>query len=367
VALPQGLEGSLHTKIFDELEVAGAAPASVGPLAFVTVPFERTGVITLWVPEHQVTVTPDGTTWLTSIDPDAALGVLSSEPIDALGVAYPITTTTYAPTADSYARAVAHAVESLRRGEIQKVVLARRVEGEVDAVIDPAAVASRLHEREPACTLYAFPAPDGQRFIGASPELLVASIDGSVSAHPLAGTVALDQESDGPEYAQWLLGSTKNLFEHRVVVDDIVERLSSRCGDVRADAKPSIVTLRSVAHLGTWIHGKLDGRSPSSALELLALLHPTAAVGGIPQADALDAIHRLEVEERGLYAGAVGWIDVEGSGEWWLAIRGITLDGSRFHAWAGAGIVADSDPIAEREETRDKLASVLAGLGGSPS
>jgi isochorismate synthase len=115
--------------------------------------------------------------------------------------------------------------------------------------------------------------------------------------------------------------------------------------------------------LGTWIHGKLEATRPATALELLSLLHPTAAVGGIPQRDALDVIHRLESDRRDLYAGAVGWIDAEGNGEWWLGIRGITLSGTNFSAWAGAGIVADSDPIAEREETRDKLASILVGLG----
>jgi len=172
-------------------------------------------------------------------------------------------------------------------------------------------------------------------------------------------------EADADDYATWLLGSTKNLFEHRVVVDDIVQRLTRRCADVRADGRPSIVILRSVAHLGTWIHGKALTDDPTDALELLGLLHPTPAVGGLPQQRALEIIQQLEPEDRGLYAGAVGWIDATGNGEWWIAIRGVLLNDDTFTAWAGAGIVADSDPIGEREETRNKLSSILAGLGTS--
>jgi isochorismate synthase len=123
------------------------------------------------------------------------------------------------------------------------------------------------------------------------------------------------------------------------------------------------VTLRSVAHLGTWIHAKVLDGDAFGALELLAQIHPTAAVGGIPRERGVEVIDQLEGEPRGLFGGAVGWLDANGSGEWWLAIRGIELDRDHFLAWAGAGIVADSDPIAEREETRDKLAAILVGLG----
>ena len=92
------------------------------------------------------------------------------------------------------------------------------------------------------------------------------------------------------------------------------------------------------------------------------MLHPTAAVGGIPRVAAYELLQRLESFERGHYAGPVGWVDQSGDGEFWIGIRGVLVDGADFEAWAGAGIVSESDPIAEREETRDKLASVLSSV-----
>jgi isochorismate synthase len=363
--LAGGLTDGRQPSLLDGIEAEGqAAPSTIAPVAFAAIPFERSEPGFLSVPEHQVACDRDGTTWVLSTHPDHALAAIAAESVADLHARYRVDLLEHSPSPDGYARAVASAVELIRHSELQKVVLARRVVGQADAPIDSAAVLQRLHEREPACTLFAAP-HQGGRFIGASPELVVACDGGSVSAHPLAGTIAVPSEDDGPEYATWLLGSSKNLFEHRVVVEDLVERLAARCDDVEADARPTVVTLRSVAHLGTWIHGKVRPSERASAYDLLSLVHPTAAVGGIPQERALDVIHELEPTTRGLYAGAIGWLDAEASGQWWLAIRGVSINGTRFEAWAGAGIVADSDPVAEREETRDKLTAILGGFGAT--
>ena len=123
------------------------------------------------------------------------------------------------------------------------------------------------------------------------------------------------------------------------------------------------MTLRTVAHLGTWIRGhEADPSLAPDALTLLDLLHPTAAVGGLPRVEAYELLQRLEPFDRGHYAGPVGWIDQNGDGEFWIGIRGVLVEGANFEAWAGAGIVSESDPIAEREETRDKLASVMSSV-----
>ena len=369
LTLTDGLEGPLTgVDQLEEITVVGEpGPTGTGPTVFVTVPFDRRGDIHGWLPEHVVTQLSDGSTWLTSAsdkDLDALVLCADVEPAQTHRT-NAVIDRTFLPTPDGYARAVATAVDEMRHSDLQKVVLARRVAGQTERPIDPAAVAIRLHEREPACTLYAVPSRSEGRFIGASPELLVSCLDDAVTCHPLAGTVALPEGEDSLDYAKWLMGSEKNLFEHRVMVDDIIERLRDVCDDVRADLQPSIVTLRSVAHLGTWIQGKVSGETQATTpFELLRLLHPTAAVGGIPAQRAQEVISRLEPEPRGLYAGAVGWFDHLGNGEFWVAIRGMTLKDDRFSAWAGAGIVGESDPIAEREETKDKLASILAGLGG---
>jgi isochorismate synthase len=241
--------------------------------------------------------------------------------------------------------------------------LARAVLGSVPEPIDAAAVAQRLKVREPICTLYSLPTGDGRRFVGASPELLVRRAGTEILCHPLAGTITLPPNVAPDDYETWLLGSTKNLHEHGLVVDEIVRNLANVYDDITADAEPSIVTLRTVAHLGTWISAKSHSLDDApDALEVLRLLHPTAAVGGIPQESAYELILRLEEHDRGNFAGPLGWIDAEGDGEWWIALRGVLIAGREFEAWAGAGIVSESDPIAEREETKDKLNVVLSSV-----
>jgi len=231
----------------------------------------------------------------------------------------------------------------------------------VDHPIDPAAVAHRLRRREPSCTIYALPLPDGRRFVGATPELLVARHDDTATCHPLAGTIALPDNVDPNDYQNWLLGSSKNLREHAIVADEVTGLLQTFYADVSADPTPSIMALRTVAHLGTWIRAA-SPLAPVDVLTLLRSLHPTAAVGGLPRTKAYELLQSLERLDRGHYAGPVGWCDDEGNGEWWIGIRGVMIHESSFEAWAGAGILSESDPIAEREETRNKLASILAAV-----
>jgi isochorismate synthase EntC len=199
--------------------------------------------------------------------------------------------------------------------------------------------------------------------VGASPELLVRRRGAEISCHPLAGTITLPPNVAPDDYETWLLGSTKNLHEHSVVVDEIVLNLAHVYEEIYADPEPSIVALRTVAHLGTHVSARHPTLANApDALDVLRLLHPTAAVGGIPREPAYDLIQRLEQHDRGAFAGPVGWMDARGDGEWWIGLRGVLLSGVSFEAWAGAGIVSESDPIAEREETRTKLAVVLSSL-----
>ncbi len=230
--------------------------------------------------------------------------------------------------------------------------------------IDCGAVAQRLRVREPSCTIYGLPTTDARRFVGASPELLVRRRAATSRVIRSPGTIAIPPDVDPEDYHAWLLGSAKNLHEHGVLVDDVVTTLGRYYDDISADATPSIVTLRTVAHLGTWIRGRHDDAADApDALELLDILHPTAAVGGLPRVRGLRAAAASRtLRPRPLRrTGRAGSIRTatESSGSasaasWWT--------GADFEAWAGAGIVSESDPIAEREETRDKLASVLSSV-----
>ena len=345
-------------------EVTGEdGPAGTGVIAFGALPFDRTASATLEIPEFCITQFASGETWVSAAEDSANWVEYLEDVVAPTQETQSPRSLVFQPTPEEYAHNVALAVEILRRKEIDKVVLARAVLGTVPEAIDAAAIAQRLKQREPICTLYSVPTPAGQRFVGASPELLVRRMGDEIQCHPLAGTITLPPNVAPDDYETWLLGSAKNLHEHSVMVDEIVLNLSGVYDEIYVDPEPSIVTLRTVAHLGTHVSARHSSLADApDALEVLRMLHPTAAVGGIPREMAYDLICRLEQHDRGVFAGPVGWIDERGDGEWWIGLRGVLIKDREFEAWAGAGIVSESDPMAEREETRAKLAVVLTSL-----
>ncbi len=370
-------------RVVDQLELAGGlgtttsvtealarhelvgddGPAGTGVVAFGALPFDRNATGALSVPQFVLTQYANGNAWLTTPSANDQWRELYDTAVAPTQETQRPTSVTFQPAPEVYARHVAHAVEILRRKEIDKVVLARAVLGTVPEPFDAAAIAQRLRSREPICTIYSLPTDDGRRFVGASPELLVRRSANMIECHPLAGTITLPENVSPDDYETWLLGSTKNLHEHALVVDEIVSNLSNVYDDITVDAEPSIVALRTVAHLGTQLSAQWSGSEPApDALDVLRMLHPTAAVGGMPRESAYELLCRLEEHDRGNFAGPVGWIDATGDGEWWIGLRGVIVRGREFEAWAGAGIVSESDPVAEREETRDKLAVVLSSL-----
>jgi isochorismate synthase len=266
-----------------------------------------------------------------------------------------------------YRAAVARAVEEMEApaARLRKVVLSRPLTVELSGRLALTHVLRRLRTAEPTCTVFAMPTPDGT-FFGASPELLVARHEARVTCHPLAGTVPRGTTARNDADAQgWLAGSDKERAEHRYVVDDIAGVLAPLCEELTVPETPSLVAFRSVAHLGTRIAGRLAAPLPT-ILRLLERLHPTPAVGGTPRAEALAAIAAGEPDDRGYWAGPVGWADAHGDGEWVIGIRSALLhaaDATPGNAVldlrAGSGIVAGSDPRAEAEETNVKLATVL--------
>jgi isochorismate synthase len=207
--------------------------------------------------------------------------------------------------------------------------------------------------------------PEAPQLLGASPELLVRRRGERLVSLPLAGSIprAADPVEDR-QRAEDLQHSTKDLAEHSFVVDEIVEALSRVCRRVEADPRPRLVSTDTLHHLGTRISAELavpDHRG-LSALHLAQLLQPTPAVGGVPRSAALDVIAQLE-SDRGPLTGAVGWVDGSGDGEFAVTIRAGVLDGERLRLYAGAGIVAGSDPESELRETGAKLATMLKAVG----
>jgi salicylate biosynthesis isochorismate synthase len=247
---------------------------------------------------------------------------------------------------------VQDALAEIRAGKLQKVVLARAVDFEADAPIDADALLSRLSAAYPICRAFLVRAGDAA-FLGATPELL-CSVDGDAArADALAGSARPGEEPA-------LLGSGKDLREHRAVVDYLEQRLSPLSRELRIPPEPQIQQLSNVIHLRTPIEARLhNGRS---AADVVAALHPTPAVCGTPPEAALEFIQRREGLDRGLYAGFVGWAG-PGHAELAVALRCAVVRGNRARLFVGAGIVEGSEPQKEWEETEMKARALLGALG----
>lgn len=254
-----------------------------------------------------------------------------------------------AMSADAYRAAVAAVAAEIAAGGIEKVVLARDVVIEPDAPVDPGALLDTLLDVQPGANVFSI---DG--LVGASPETLITVHDGVVSARVLAGTA-------GPGDGGSLLSSAKDLAEHAFAVQSVLEALRPHLSELESSATPVVLELPHLSHLATDVAGRIaDG---ADVLALVEALHPTAAVAGTPTAAAMTRIRELEALDRGRYAGPVGWMNARGDGEWAIALRSAQLgsDGT-YRAFAGAGIVAESDPEAELAETALKLRPMLAAL-----
>ena len=242
-------------------------------------------------------------------------------------------------------------------GACEKIVLARRAEVELAAPVDPRALLGRLDVRHPDCFRFAVRRGDAL-FAGASPERLVAVSGNRVETEAMAGSIRAGRAGGG---ARALLDSRKDRGEHAVVTRAIARNLAPLCSEIELAPAPEVRPLRHVMHLCTPVRGRLE--PPRHLLEVAAALHPTPAVGGEPTDRALEWIAAGEAP-RGWYAGAVGWFDRDGDGELAVALRSGLVCGDRAWVWAGAGIVAESDPDAEYAETGDKQRAFLDALGG---
>lgn len=270
------------------------------------------------------------------------------------------------PEPSDYAEAVRTALRRIGEGTVTKVVLARTVELEVVS-IDIAVLASRLAARDPQAHTFAVrlpeTGPDRRALVGASPELLVAKSGRTVTSHPLAGSAARCADpAEDRRRAEALLASAKNTHEHAVVVEMIAERLRPFCTALTVPSAPELVGTATMWHLGSRIHGRLIGPEVS-AVDLATALHPTPAVCGTPTEGARSLIGLLESFDRGHYAGTVGWCDAAGDGEWVVALRCAEVGSASVRLFAGAGVVAGSDPAAELAETTAKLRTLHLALG----
>ncbi len=279
-------------------------------------------------------------------------------PAEAPEAAAPRFTTT---EAGDYRSAVATALERIAAGEFKKIVLARARDVRSDQALHPLRVLNGLRQRFPDCYSFSFANGRGQSFIGASPERLVRVSKGVLETEALAGSMRRGAgASEDAALAAALLGSEKDQREQREVLDDIVARLTPLGLTPEHAARPQLLRLANVQHLHTPLRAVLP--DTVRLLDVLAALHPTPAVGGSPRTAAVARIRELEGFPRGLYAGALGWLNARGGGEFFVGIRSALVDGATARVFAGAGIVAGSTPEKEFAETELKFKAMLDAL-----
>jgi isochorismate synthase len=276
------------------------------------------------------------------------------------------------PEPDEHRSRISAALVRLRDpgSGLQKVVLARALKLAAEGPLDARTIVDRLVSADPTANAYlvdltaAGGGYSGTALVGASPELLVARQGDHVVCAPFAGSAPRLPDPDADEASgAALAASTKNRHEHQLVVDAVREALHPLCAELEVAPEPKLNKTAAVWHLYTPIHGRLREKS-TTALDLAVKLHPTPAVGGVPTEAAAGLINDIE-GDRGFYAGAVGWCDQRGDGRWVVSIRCAQLSADRrtAHAYAGGGIVAESEPDDEVDETTTKFNTIFAALG----
>jgi isochorismate synthase len=246
---------------------------------------------------------------------------------------------------------VAAILEEVEAGRVAKIVAARAAELAVESSADPTAVLQALVGRFPGCTGFLLER-NGEAFLGATPERLLSLTGTEVAAEALAG-------SGPPGEVEALIASAKDRLEHGLVSDEIIRRLQPLCDDVRSEEiRP--LELPNIVHLQTPIRARASGGT--SLLELVAALHPTPAVGGVPREAAVRWIDENEPVGRGWYTGPFGWLDASGDGEFVVALRSGLFSEGRALLYAGAGLVSGSDPESEWEETEAKMRALRDAL-----
>ncbi len=263
---------------------------------------------------------------------------------------------------EHYEGAVARAVERIRAGALEKIVLAREVTVSAPTPHDAAAVFGVLRAGFASC--YVFCAGRGDAaFVAASPELLIRRDGQRAQTVALAGSTRRSADPAVDDHlGEQLLHSAKDREEQAIVMRRIARALRPHAVWVAAPEEPALIKVANIQHLATPIRAQLT--QPLGAVELAGLLHPTPAVGGEPHTAAAPLIPAFEGLDRGWYAGAVGWTDANDDGEFCVALRCALLRGTEARLYAGVGVVRDSDPAAELNETEIKLAALLPVLAG---
>jgi menaquinone-specific isochorismate synthase len=263
--------------------------------------------------------------------------------------------------ASQFKTSVKSALESIESQYFSKIVLSQAINVISQTPFNLIDSLNNLRLSYPDCYVFSTSNGKGQNFIGASPERLISIHNNQLLTDALAGSAPRGKtEAGDAKLAQELLESEKDIREHQVVIDFIVDRLSKIGITPNFSLVPRLLQLSNIQHLWTPITARIP--ADIHLLKILAQLHPTPAVAGVPRDIALEQIRRCESGDRSLYAAPLGWIDRRGNGEFAVGIRSALIDGDRAILYAGAGIVAGSEPEKELAEIQLKLQPLLNAL-----
>lgn len=267
------------------------------------------------------------------------------------------------PDEQGFKKAVQHAIVNFQHSDIRKAVLSRICELHFSEPVDVQRLLASLRVQNPNGYQFRVPLSEGGELIGVSPELLLRKRGAQIESNPLAGSAKrqADPEQDRA-IADHLMTSSKDQYEHHLVIDEIRRVLAPYCAELEIPEHPSLMSTSALWHLSTQIKGRLH-HPELNALQLACQLHPTPAVCGYPTGQARKLINLVEPFERGLFTGIVGWCDSQGNGEWVVTIRCGIVQHKNIRLFAGAGIVEASQPDAEWNETQAKLGTMLNACG----
>lgn len=337
--------GNLAASWLQKAKLAGIAE----PVLLGSIPFEPEATAQFLIPQQYNRMTLDALK-------------MSLRGSQQMSVPLHVTDHHFVPDQHGYQTAVSAALSAFAAGELDKVVLGKQLAMQLDRPVDIARVLLTLLDNNPRGYLFSLPLLDDVLF-GMSPELLIRREGNQLLTNPLAGSLHRSTDAaEIPRQIESLMQSAKDRHEHQVVVDDIVRHLTPLCSNLRVPSAPSVLQTDSMLHLSTVIAGELIDPD-CSVLQAAMSLHPTPAVCGYPLTTAREFIARHERLPRQAFAGLVGWCDAHGQGEWYIAIRCGRTCAHQLTLFAGAGIVAGSDPELEWLETHAKMTTMLHACG----
>ena len=336
-------------EVTNEVKLSGSGLICFGSIAFS----DQSPSTSVLVIPNVIVGKQDDKLWLTTVNIDEA------KALELISFDSPFTSATFEPgqiTPDQYILNVERAVEEIAAKNIEKVVLARDLKASVSESFNINPVLRKLEKKFDSCYIYSV---DG--LFGASPELLVKVERQQFSARVLAGTAGRGTDP-GVDQAigAALFDSPKNRSEHKYAIDSLVSSLEQFTDQIEVDDKPFSIALPNLWHLASDVRALLN--SDASSLQVVNALHPSAAVAGTPRDKALEVIEAIENVDRGRYAGPVGWLGADGDGVWAIALRGAQLENNVLTAFAGCGIVAESDAQAELAEAVLKFKPIVDAL-----